>query len=193
MNLSPSAVDTLVSEHAKFRRFLERRVGNAAAAEDILQDGLLKALQYGGELRRGEKVTPWFYRILRNAIVDHYRHTGTESRKAEGLLNELKTHGEFHPHQKDWERAVCSCFQGLLPELNPRYAQLLRRIDLEAEPKDAVADDLRISIGTLNVTLHRARKALRQRLEIFCGACSQDHCLACACKETHRRSKQEKV
>ncbi|HTO02256.1 MAG TPA: sigma-70 family RNA polymerase sigma factor [Opitutus sp.] len=193
MNLSPSAVETLVSEHAKFRRFLERRVGNVAAAEDILQESLLKALQHGGELRRGEKVTPWFYRILRNAIVDHYRRNGTESRKAEGLLNELKVHGEIElPHQ-DWERAVCSCFEGLLPELNPRYAQVLRRIDLEAEPKDAVAAELGISIATLNVTLHRARQALRRQLEIFCGACSREHCLACACGETHRRSRQQKV
>ena len=193
VTLSPSAVRTLVLEHAKFLRFLERRVGNTAAAEDILQDGLLKALQRGGDLRRGEKITPWFYRILRNAIVDHYRRKGTESRKAEGLANELKAHGEFDSNHHDWERAVCSCFEGLLPELNSRYAQLLRRIDLESEPKESVADDLKISIATLNVTLHRARRALRRRLEIFCGACSRDHCLACACQQTRRRSVQEKV
>lgn len=193
MNLSPSAVETLVSEHAKFRRFLERRVGNAAAAEDILQDSLLKALKRGGDLHRGEKVTPWFYRILRNAIVDHYRHKGTESRKEQGLLSELEVHGEFESMGKDWEHAVCNCFHGLLPELNPRYAQLLRRIDLESEPKHAVAADLGISISTLNVTLHRARKALRGQLEIFCGACSQEQCLACACGETRRPSSQRKV
>jgi hypothetical protein len=39
--------------------------------------------------------------------------------------------------------------------------------------------------------LHRARNALRQRLEIFCGACSRDHCLACDCeaRELRRRKK----
>jgi RNA polymerase sigma factor (sigma-70 family) len=193
ITLSPAGVKALVDERTLFHRFLVRRIGNATDAEDILQDSLLKALERGGELRRGERILPWFYRILRNAVADHFRRNASDCRKTEGLLNELGTHRRFETTDESWENAVCRCFEGLLPALKPRYAELIRRIDLLSEPKSTVAADLGISVATMNVTLHRARQSLRRRLEIFCGACSREHCLACACGETRRRSARKKL
>lgn len=76
---------------------------------------------------------------------------------------------------------MCACFLGLLPGLRPRYAELIRRIDLNGEPKTAVSRDLKIKVATLDVAIHRARRALRRRLEVLCGACSRAKCLACFC------------
>jgi RNA polymerase sigma-70 factor (ECF subfamily) len=182
--LSPIGVEALVSERERFRRFLIRRVGNANDAEDILQESLLKALQQGDRLKRNEKIIPWFYRILRNATVDHFRRNGSEARKATNLYNEMNSTGPADARVDHWERAVCRCFEGLLPSLKPRQAELIRRIDLLNEPKHAVATHLKISAATLNVAHHRARQSLRRRLEIFCGACSREQCLACACGQT---------
>lgn len=171
-------------ERKTFQRFLVRQVGNTADAEDILQESLLKALQQGEGLKRNEKIIPWFYRILRNATVDHFRRKGSEARRAESLHRDLNSAGQSDA-QSQWERAVCRCFEGLLPALKPRYAELIRRVDLLNEAKLEVAADLGISVTTLSVALHRARQALRRRLEIFCGACSRELCLACACGERH--------
>lgn len=182
--LSDLAIQALVTERAAFHRFLSRRVGSDSTADDLLQDSLLRALQRGECLRRGERVVPWFYRILRHAIADHFRHGATDARKVDRLSAELDSAGD--PAPRDWERAVCSCFEGLLTSIKPRYAEILRRIDLNGELKVMVARDLKMSVATLNVTLHRARAALRRRLEIFCGACSKEHCLACACEPTKR-------
>ena len=88
---------------------------------------------------------------------------------------------DFAAPPKDWNRVVCACFSGLLPGLNPRYANLIRRIDLNGESKAAVGRELKIKVGTLDVALHRARNALRRRLELFCGACSREKCLECFC------------
>ncbi|HVS52439.1 MAG TPA: sigma-70 family RNA polymerase sigma factor [Opitutaceae bacterium] len=189
--LSDAAIHALVAERAAFHRFLSRRVGSESTADDLLQESLLRALQRGESLRRGERVVPWFYRILRHAIADHFRHQAADARKVDRLSPELDSAGDHAP--RDWERAVCSCFEGLLPSIKPRYAEILRRIDLNGELKVMVARDLKMSAATLNVTLHRARAALRRRLEVFCGACSKEHCLACACDQTKRPVRKEKV
>jgi RNA polymerase sigma-70 factor (ECF subfamily) len=172
----------ILRERARFHRFLAARVGDSATAEDILQDSLLRAIEQNRNLRRGESAVPWFYRILRNAVADHYRSKGLESRRAEKLLSELHARGEdVMASPPEWDAAVCACFRGLIPGLKPRYAEVIRRVDLQGETKVAVAQDLKISPATMDVVLHRARTALRKRLEVLCGACSRERCRECFC------------
>jgi RNA polymerase sigma-70 factor (ECF subfamily) len=176
------AIDAILSERARFQRFLIARTGSETEAEDLLQQSLLKALQHGAQLRRGEKAVPWFYRILRNAISDHYRQKSSAQRRTDRLWTEMQAAGEnLAAPPKDWNRVICACFTGLLPGLNPRYAELIQRIDLNGESKTAVGRELKIKLGTLEVALHRARRSLRQRLESFCGACSREKGLECFC------------
>lgn len=147
-----------------------------------MQQSVLKALQPGAQRHRGEKAVPWFYRILRNAIADHYRQKSSNQRRTDRLGSDMRAAGEdIAAPPKAWSDAVCACFRGLLPGLKPRYAELIRRIDLNGEPKTGVSRDLKIKVGTLDVALHRARSALRRRLEVFCGAGSHEKCPACFC------------
>lgn len=176
-------IQVILAERARFHRFVASRVGDAATAEDVLQDSLLRALGQNRSLRRGEAAVPWFYRILRNAISDHYRKKGSENRRMEKLLTDMEVLGEDTATPPvEWEKAVCGCFRGLLPALKPRYATVILRVDLGGEGKRDVARDLKVSQATMDVLLHRARQALRKRLEVFCGSCSREHCLACLCK-----------
>lgn len=70
---SPDVASALLTHRRAFKAFLVSRVGNEADADDLLQHGLLKALQRAGELRDNTKLTAWFYQILHNVIVDHAR------------------------------------------------------------------------------------------------------------------------
>lgn len=162
-------------------------------ADDLLQDSLLCALEKGSSLRRGERVIAWFYRILRRAIADYYREQQKNRGQLDRLWTELKATGDDRvPPPRDWDAVMCACFEGLLPTLKPRYAEVLRRVNLRGEKKSNVARDLDITVATLDVVLHRARTQLRERLEVFCGACSRESCLACACRARERR-RVEKV
>jgi RNA polymerase sigma-70 factor (ECF subfamily) len=184
ITLSDAAVDALVAERETFRRFLAQRVGSDAEAEDILQESLLRALRHGGSLRRGGRAVAWFYRILRHALADHFRRKSAAARRHERLTHELAAAGEniAATSARDPDAALCACFEGVLPTLPPRHATLLRRVDLLGEPRPLVARELGLSSATLDVTLHRARRTLRRRLEILCGACSRESCLACDCR-----------
>jgi RNA polymerase sigma-70 factor (ECF subfamily) len=48
---SPDILKALVENHRRFLAFLERRVGSRVEAEDILQDGFVRALERAGEIR----------------------------------------------------------------------------------------------------------------------------------------------
>lgn len=118
--MSGKAVDALVANHRRFLSFLERRVGNRADAEEILQAAFVRGLERAGDIRDGERAVPRFYQLLRNALVDHWRRRALEERAAE----------------------ICRCFEALLPTLKPEYADILRRVDLEgARPSDVAAKE----------------------------------------------------
>jgi RNA polymerase sigma-70 factor (ECF subfamily) len=179
---SEPAITALLAQRAVFRRFLARRLGDSARAEDILHDSLLRALRRGHDLPRGDNSVAWFYRILRHAVADHFRGLAATRRRLSRVARDLSARGEdVVPPAHDVEEAVCRCFKGLLAALPKRHAEILRRVDLRGEPRPAVARALGLGTGAFDVAVHRARQSLRARLEVFCGACSREHCLACSC------------
>ncbi len=167
-----------------FKAFLAARVGSEAEAEDILQTGLLKALQRAGELQDDAKLTAWFYQLLRNAVVDHYRARGSVRRRHDALGEMIAALGDdIDAAPTGWEPQLCECLAGVVDTLKPQHSELLRRVDLNGESVQEAAKALRITANNASVTLHRARKDLRARLETFCGDCADGACLDCDCAE----------
>src|SRR5215218_6273114 len=76
-----TVVARLLANHRRFLDFLTARVGSREDAEEILQDAFVRGLQKAGEVRDDESAVAWFYRLLRNAVTDHYRRTAA-GRKA---------------------------------------------------------------------------------------------------------------
>jgi RNA polymerase sigma-70 factor (ECF subfamily) len=66
-----STVRSLLANQSAFLGFLERRVGDRATAEDLLQAALERSLDQMQSLRDEESVIAGFYRMLRNAVIDH--------------------------------------------------------------------------------------------------------------------------
>lgn len=54
---------TLVANHRDFLAFIQKRVGNRATAEEILQDAFVRAIDKFDTVR--ETAIGWFYRVLR--------------------------------------------------------------------------------------------------------------------------------
>lgn len=170
---SPDVTATILAQRNVFKAFLTSRVGNEADAEDLLQNGLVKAMQRGDEIKDGEKAVAWFYRLLRNVIIDHVRSRTAASRRDDAWASHTIALAE----DKDAERQLCACFEKLLPSLKPAQAELLRRVELQGESVAEAAAALRITPNNASVSLHRARAELRSKLIEFCGDCScLDNC-----------------
>ncbi len=170
-----------MKNHRQFREFLEHRVGNSSEAEDILQAAFLRSVEKGGTIRNDETVVAWFYRLLRNALIDHYRHRGAENR-ALALAAGMASDGE--EPEPVVGRAICQCINDLLPTLKESYAALLRRVDIEGSSIADVAAETGMTPNNVRVKLHRARSALRKQLELCSGACTEHGCLDCTCRQS---------
>lgn len=175
--LARDIVDILVENHRRFLSFLERRVGNRSAAEEILQSAYARAVEKGVPADESEGAVNWFFAVLRNAVTDHYRRRATEVRTTEALANE----GIPEIADPELRAEVCACIRRLLPTLHVEYAAILKKVDLEDRPVSEVAGELGITPNNASVRLHRARRALRKQLERSCGVCATHGCLECSC------------
>jgi RNA polymerase sigma factor (sigma-70 family) len=180
----PDAVAQILADNrTRFLRFLERRVGRRDLAEEILQDALLRGLQRARTLEAQESAVAWFYRLLRNALVDHYRHQDSE-RRALAAVAAAPPPDRAESAQPDAElmSAVCDCVNQLLATLKPPYADAIRRVDMNGDSVTDLAQAAGITPGNAAVRLHRARQAMRRRIEESCGPCAEHHCLDCECR-----------
>jgi len=171
-----SAVEQLVASHREFLRYVERRVGNRAIAEEILQDALVRSLDRGDQIR--ESVVGWFYRVLRNAVVDHQRRQSVASRRLQEFAAELEASGDGG---EELAGVACACVTRLADTLKPEYADALRRIEVERVPVKDYAAAAGISASNAGVRIFRAREALRRQVARACGTCAEHGCLDCSC------------
>ena len=174
----PAPVATLLENHRAFLRYLERRVGDRALAEDILQEGFAKVVTRPELAPSGESVIPWFYRTLRNAAVDQFRRRGATERAYEAFARELET---SDGPSADMEAEICACVSRLATTLKPEYAEALQAIEVAGMPVKAFAEQRGLSPSNAAVRVFRAREALKKRVTESCGTCAEHGCLNCTC------------
>ena len=177
--LEDALARTLLSNLGAFQAFARRRVGDEQLAADAVQESLLRALKSERQLSEEDNIVAWFYRILRNVLIDLHRRRAKQTEALERFATESAVTGELD--DSEVEQTACACFRALLPALRPEYARVLELSDLDGHSADAVAQQVGISKNNLKVRLHRARRQLRERLEQTCNMCATHGCLDCSC------------
>lgn len=175
--VTPVVLAEMVANHREFLAFVERRVGDRALAEEILQDALVKSLVHTSEIH--ESAIGWFYRVLRNAIIDHVRRRDARSRHLEALAVEPEVRDDEDPALRS---VVCQCILALAATLKPEYEDALRQIDVDGLAVKDYAARAGLSASNAGVRVFRARKALRKRVALSCGTCAEHGCLDCTCR-----------
>lgn len=173
----PEALVELGRHRGHFVAFARRRVGSDADAEDLVQQAFARAAEKLGDLREPAAARAWFFRVLRRLVIDQYARRATRERKLAELGSSIES-------ATSEEAAACACALGLLDELRPEYADIVRRVDLDDQPVDHVAAALGISSNNASVRLHRARAKLRAELATLCGpgpAAAAQPCGDCDC------------
>ena len=168
----------ITTHHSEFLHFIASRVGEPAASEDILQSAYVKALESSFQLRDQKSVVAWFYRILRNAIIDHYRRASARSKAHELFGAETPTSYEVELEQK-----VCACIGDVIGYLKTEYREAIQHVDLAGESVESFALLQSTNANNVSVSLHRARKAVAKKLVQVCGVCAEHKCLDCTCRK----------
>jgi RNA polymerase sigma-70 factor, ECF subfamily len=125
-----------------------------------------------------EKVIAWFYRV-RNSVIDHYRHRSASRRALETWGRDFT---ESQEPEAGLRQEICQCISGMLTDLKPEYREALRVVDLEDGKLGDLAEQSEITVENAAVRVHRARRALRRKVEQACGTCAEHGCFDCHCK-----------
>lgn len=169
----------LVARRAEMLAYFRRRLGTLEDAEDALQDVSLKAVRAAPGIASPERADAWLGQVMRNTLVDRYRRSAARRRGEEAFGREVLATGAQSGAAA--QAAPCRCVRAALGDLKPDQAELIRRLDLAEEPRETVAAALGITANTLGVRLHRARKALKRRIQALCPTCAKGQFRLCDC------------
>lgn len=141
------------------------RLGDAALAEDVTQEAFIRGYRRLWLLGDGAKFAGWITSIARNTAINfglrHRRELNKRERWALEQVSETGSPDVFKnesPHSPETLRQAVA-------ELPAPHRECLVLFYLEGKSGAEAATALGISEATLRVRLHRARAALRERLE----------------------------
>ena len=174
-NPANAQLHALTENRARFLSFVRARVHDRAVAEDILQVAYTRALEKSAAVP-SDRLVAWFYRVLRNAIIDQHRRAAADARGRERVEQDsTMIQGPPAP------RSVCGCVRRALAALKPAYQTILQAVEVGDQSPTRFAQGNGISPGTAAVRLHRARRLLADELRNICGTCTLDACSDCDC------------
>ena len=135
---------------------------DAALADDLVQEALLRALGRGGQLRDQARLKGWLCAILANCLKDHYRR----AQPLEPLDDEMPSHADS-PEAASASNQLAARVRAEIERLPLAQRQVVTLVDLEGFSYAEVSEILEVPIGTVMSRLCRAREALRLRLMDF--------------------------
>jgi RNA polymerase sigma-70 factor (ECF subfamily) len=177
-----------VDRHGNYLfRYAVLRLRDGTAAEDIVQETLLSALQsYRNFQGRGSERT-WLTGILKHKIIDHFRRVSRETPVSQMVEESFdheelfRTEGQWEDHfdperaPVDWradpaellrESEFWEVFGRCLSPLPARIASAFTLREVDGHTSEEICEILSITASNLWVMLYRARTHLRRCLEL---------------------------
>lgn len=147
---------------SQLRRFIQKRVADPEAAEDILQEVFLRIHNRIATLRSDDRVQSWVYQIARNAIIDHYR----SARLAAGVPEALASDPE--EEEEAAARELAPAIRQFLQCLPEEYRLPLILTEYQGKTQQQVADQLGLSLSGAKSRVQRGREKLKSLLLDCC-------------------------
>ena len=153
--------NALIAQLPALRRYAVALAGNAALADDLVQDSIERALRQAGQLREMNSMAAWLRRILHNLYIDGLRRS-----RGRGSHEDID---DFSDHPDLCVQALDSMsnrdFVRAMNALSFEHRQILLLVGLEELSYRDIAGELGIPIGTVMSRLARARERLRNLMQ----------------------------
>lgn len=161
MTANPDIQDAMLTALPSLRAFAISLTGNRDAADDLVQDAILRAWTNLDKFEPGTSMNAWLFTILRNLFFSGYRKGRREIQDPDGVYAERL----WTPPGQHY-----SCeFQELgqaLAKLTPAHREALILIGAQGMTYEEAAQVTGVALGTLKSRVARARGRLAQLLGI---------------------------
>jgi RNA polymerase sigma-70 factor (ECF subfamily) len=140
-------------------------VRNETDADDILQETYLRAFQHLSQFEGRAKFSTWLLRIAIHEALARYRENA-RFEDLDEIAESEKAHADpFNsPEQMAARDEIREVVQRAIDELPPTLRTVIMLREIEGMSTSETAEVREISEDNLNVRLHRAKAALREKL-----------------------------
>jgi RNA polymerase sigma-70 factor (ECF subfamily) len=142
-------------------RTAARLLGNAAGADDVVQDVYMQAWKSFDQFELGTNCRAWLFKILFHTL-NHYRRKWLNFRmvrESDEILEQTAAGSPPLPDHITDEEMMAA-----LAEVPQDFRAVILLIDVEEFSYKEAASVLNVPIGTVMSRLSRGRKALREKL-----------------------------
>jgi RNA polymerase sigma factor (sigma-70 family) len=146
------------------------RLGNAAAAEEVLRDTLATAVEKVGMFRwQGKSIYPWLRQIAVNKVYDVHRQSRRSQRLVDAMAVEApqatgpETQADAQLMEEQERQHNRARIDETLALLSERYREAIRLRLVEELPREECARLMSITVGNFDVLLFRAVRAFRKQ------------------------------
>jgi RNA polymerase sigma-70 factor (ECF subfamily) len=143
-----------------------RLCGDAATADDVVQDTIERALRFSHQYERGTNLRAWVQQVLFSVFITRWRR----QRRERGALNRLADDpcawtvpSRFGAPDRG-DGSLTSSTKRTLDALPPGFRAVIVMVDLEQRTYLDAAGALGVPVGTVMSRLHRGRKLLADKL-----------------------------
>jgi RNA polymerase sigma-70 factor, ECF subfamily len=143
------------------RRYARALVRNRAAADDLVQDCLERAVRHWHE-RRESDPRPWLFTILHNVAVNQFRRS---ARRGKHIAIDEANEDDFGQDAVQEQKLMYQDVLDKLARLPEDQRAVLLLVAVEDLSYADTARVLDIPIGTVMSRLSRAREKLQQEIE----------------------------
>ena len=161
----PSFEEQVRQHQDRVYGFAYHFMGSRAAAEDVVQDVLIRFWERHGEVD-AERVLGWLLRSTRNACIDAQRKRKTWRRFFESDADTLGAAASPapSPHAEAEAADVQRHLRRALGRLGEPYRSIVILREIQQLQYHEISETLDLPMSTVKVYLHRARQRLRHHL-----------------------------
>lgn len=158
------------TNRARIVRYLARLVGNVEA-EDLTQEVFVKVNRGLSEFRDEAHIGTWIYKIATNTALDRLRSPSFKRVEPVEDVELISLNpGAKGPtaEQQAIKEEMSVCVRKMIDRLPDTYRTAIVLSELEGFKDSEVAHILGVKLSAAKITLHRARKSLKNILSENC-------------------------
>jgi RNA polymerase sigma-70 factor, ECF subfamily len=156
--------DDLVNHLSSLRAFAVSLTRNRAAADDLVQDTILKAWSHIDKFATGTNLQAWLFTILRNTYYSSLRKHRREVSDPDGIHAaglSVRPEHDGKLAYRDFERAF--------DQLTPEHREVLILVGASGFSTEEAAEMMGVAVGTVKSRASRARKRLSELMGLAEG------------------------
>ena len=151
---------------ASLVRFVSNFLGDAAAAQDIVQETFLRVAKRPEKLLGVRNCHNWLLKVARNLSIDHLRRLIRRRKHQQTLKEEATRKSKAHETPPEaLERSEREIrVRNEISRLRPKLKEVMLLKVQESKSYREIAEITGLSVTNVGYLIHQALKALRQRL-----------------------------